>query len=327
MARTKPTSVLRSVLFNRQKLVVFTVCLFISSLFWVLLAFNGTYSTVVEVPVKYINIPEGNLLLGRLPTTLKIEISGSGYLLSSYLLQPDQAEVILDGRQIGISSTGNSDEAFLTTIHGIDFFNQAHSDVRLLHISPDTLFFTFSKQAHRKIPVHLVKELSFEKQYDLIDSIFLQPDSVTISGPAGLLDSIYRIRTERLVLSGINKSGTYKLNLQRPESRLSYAPAEVKVTLNVDKFTEASISVPVTIDHLNNKDSISIFPEVVQLVYLVSLRDYNRIKPNLFHVTMDANDLKTNKGSTLRLNIKKQPSFIKLIRMEPESTEFIIRKK
>ena len=327
MARTKPSSVLRSVLFNRQKLIVFATCLFISSLFWVLLAFNGIYTTVLEAPVKYINIPEDKLLISRLPKTLEIEITGSGYQLSSYMLHPQQAEVILDGREIGLSSSGKTEQGFLTTIYGIDFFNRAHPDIRLLNIRPDTLFFSFSKQAHRKVPVQLVKDLRFEKQYDLIDSAFLQPDSVHLSGPADLLDSVFRIRTEPLVLSGMNKSRTYTLDLVSPDNRLSCAPAKVKVTLNVDKYTEATLAVPVTTDHLKNKDSLRIYPEVVQLVYLVSLRDYNRINANLFEVSADVSDLKVSSGNNIRLNLTKKPSFIKFLRMEPESVEFIIRRK
>ncbi len=326
MARTKTTKVLSSVI-NRRKVTVFGICLLISALFWVLLAFNGHYSTRIQVPVTYINMPESRVLMEKLPHTVDIQISGTGYQLLSYILQPEQATVLLDGRSIGMSPASQAGEAFLTTFQGIDFFNREHGDIKALNILPDTIRFSFFDRGFRKVPVHLNSYLDFERQFSLSDSIQLSPDSITITGPVQVLDSIKQIETEALVLSKLNKSGNYTVKIKRPSDRVTYAPLEVGARLEVDKFTEAVLEVPVYVDHLLSSDSLDIFPQSVKVRYLVSLRDYNKVNPKLFRIAADAFDLRNAQATNLRLYLRKVPPYVRQVQMSPETVEFIIRKK
>ncbi len=326
MTRSKTTSVLRSVII-RRKVVVFGICLLISTLFWILLAFNSPYSTRIRVPVTYINMPESRIMMDKLPKELDVQVSGSGYQLLSYILQPELATVYLDGRSIGMSPASKAGEAFLTTYPGIDFFNREHGDIKALNILPDTIHFSFFHSGYKKVPVHLNKYLNFERQFSLSDSIQLSPDSITLNGPIEILDSIHRIETEALVLNNLNKPGTYNIRIKKPNEKLSYAPLEIGVHLNVDKYTESILEVPIYVDHLLSSDSLDIFPQTVKVRYLVSLRDYNKVNPKLFRIAADAFDLRNSKAQNLRLYLRNIPPFIHGVRMEPETVEFIIRKK
>ena len=101
---------------------------------------------------------------------------------------------------------------------------------------------------------------------------------------------------------------------------------EIGVHLEVDKFTEAEIEVPIYIEHLTNGDSVDIFPKQAKITYLVSLQNYNKVNPKLFRISADAFDIRNSKNANLRLDIKQFPSFVQGIRIEPETVEFIIRK-
>ena len=143
MPKTKTESVFRSVLFSRRKIAVFGLCLVISTLFWVLLAFNEIYTTTITVPVRYVNMPEDQMLIDRLPAEVELEISGVGYRLLSYSLQPETAEITLDGMLTGINPGSKNAEAFLATNGAVLFFNRLHNDVEALRVEPDTIHFTF----------------------------------------------------------------------------------------------------------------------------------------------------------------------------------------
>jgi YbbR domain-containing protein len=313
--------------FKRRNILVFAICLIISALFWLLLAFDGYYSASLQVPVEYINMPKERMSIEKLPSQVDITISGSGYQLISYWMQPKNAKVLLDGRNIGTRSSGNSTLAFLTTYNGIDFFNREHGDVKALNISPDTLFLTFFNRGSKKVPVVLRSELNFERQYYLTDSILIKPDSITISGPIARLDSISQIKTELLSLSKINKSGTYQLKLIQEDSLLAYEPSSVEVNLAVDQFTEVIFEVPIKIEHLLSSDSLGIFPNAIQVSCLVALKDFSKLKPSAFLIAADAFDLRNSRAKSLKLYIRKSPSYVRSIQLRPESVEFIIRKK
>lgn len=313
--------------FTKRNILVFAICLIISALFWLLLAFNGYYSTSLKVPVEYINMPRERMLIEKLPLEIDITISGSGYQLISYWMQPKNAKVLLDGRNIGTRLSGNSTIAFLTTYNGIDFFNREHGDVKALNITPDTLFLTFFNRGSKKVPVVLRSELSFERQYYLTDSIRILPDSITVSGPIARLDSISQIRTEFLRLTKINKSDSYQLKLVQEDSLLAYEPSNVDVNLEVDQFTEVIFEVPVKIEHLLSSDSLDIFPNSIQLSCLVALKDFSRLKPSAFLIAVDAFDLRNSRAKSLRLYIRESPNYVRNIQLRPEAVEFIIRKK
>jgi len=327
MARTKSSQVWRSALFNRRKIIVFLLCLGVSSLLWLLLAFNEFYTSRFVVPVKYINMPNDNLLMDHLPKEAEIEVSGSGFHILSYRLRPQLAEVIIDGRNMGTLPAGKKNGSFLTTLHAIDYFNRLHGDIKALNIFPDTIFFTFFNRGFNKVPVQVSSYLEFVNQYGLVDSMRVTPDSITLTGPAELTKTITKVETDPLILNNLNKSGSYNLKVKQPHPELSFQPAEVAVHLEIDQFTEAVVEVPVFLDHLIQRDSLSISPQTVKVVFQVALKNYKKIKPEDFQIVADMHDLKVQKGGRLILKAKKVPPYAKQIRIKPESVETIIRKR
>lgn len=277
--------------------------------------------------MKYINLPEERMLLENLPPSLEVTLSGSGYKLLSFLLNPAQTFMLIDGRNLGNSPKSSPGDAFLVTHHSIDFFNRQYNDIKALHAQPDTIYFNFVSKGYKRVPVKLNAWLDFEKQYNISDSIRISPDTIHISGPRELLDSIEFAETEALVLKGLNKPGTYNVQLKRLNPELSMAPMEVAVQLSVEQFTEAVIDVPITIEHLMRKDSVEIFPSQAKIVFMVALSKYNKVNVEQFQVVADIFDLKVSPSGKLKLYLRKFPSFIQNIRMEPEYVDFIIRAK
>ncbi len=325
MARSKSSSVLRTSL-SRRKVTVFGFCLMLASLFWVLLACNDHYSTKIRASVSYINMPENRMLIEKLPQTAEMLVNGSGYDLIAYIIRPNLANIIIDGRFIGINASSKTGQAFVTTASSIDFFNREHFDIKALNILPDTIFFSLFERGIKKVPVHLNRYFTFDRQFSLSDSITLNPDSIIISGPFATLDSIKRIETEPLILNGLNKSGDYSVKIKKTSKLINYAAMEVGAHLEVDKFTEAELEVPIFIENLIIGDSVEIFPKQAKITYLVSLRNYNKVDPKLFRISADAFDIRNSKNANLRLNVKQFPPYVQGIRIKPETVEFIIRK-
>jgi len=271
-------------------------------------------------------MPENRMLIEKLPQTAEMLVNGSGYDLIAYIIRPNLANIIIDGRYIGVNASSKTGQAFVTTTSSIDFFNREHFDIKALNILPDTIFFSFFERGIKKVPVHLNRYLTFDRQFSLSDSIVLQPDSILISGPFATLDSIIRIETEPLILDGLKTSGDYSVKIKKTSKLITYAPLEIGVHLEIDKFTEAELEVPISIENLPLGDSLEIFPKQVKITYLVSLRNYNKVNPNLFRISADAFDIRNAKNANLLLNVKQFPPYVQGIRIEPETVEFIIRK-
>jgi len=326
MKRAKRTTKIRTWLFS-SKVYVFAWCLVISSLFWFLLALNNRYSTVIKVPVTYINMPNDEFLLEKLPKEIEAEISGTGYQLLSYYLSPEKANIKLDLRKAGMGPLNSKKRAFLTTNSGIDFFNREHIDITLLRIKPDTLFFNFPERAFKNVPIHLNALFDFEKQFNLVEEVTLLPDSAQISGPLAALDSINQVETEIIILKNLMSSGSYSVKIKSIGGEVNCAPSLVTLKLNIEKFTEGIVEVPIYVNHLLSKDSMQIMPANVKIKYLVALSNYTKVSASQFKVYADAADLKNKNINKLKLNILTFPDFVKNVKIEPEYIDYIILKK
>jgi hypothetical protein len=295
MVRTK-SRLFRSAFFKRKNLFAFAVCLLISSLLWVLMAFNNFYTSTITVPIRYINLPEKSILTDKLPTEAAIDISGSGYHLLSYRFRPRLAEILIDGRNIGFKNQ----KGFISTYHAIDYFNRQHGDIKALHINPDTLFFQFIDKGFKKVPVEVHSYLDFEKEFDLRDSLIIRPDSIEISGPIEKLKGIERIETQALIAQKLNKSGTYSLRIK---------PPEIAVTVNVDRFTEARMTLPVHDSKGRTTD-----PRIVTLVFQVAFSHYDKISSADFEISTDSLG---SVGGKQRLIVKRAPYYAKKMSILP----------
>jgi len=304
MARTK-SGLFRSAFFRRRNLLAFAVCLAISSLLWLLMAFNNFYTSTIKVPIRYINIPEKNILTDKLPVEAEISISGSGYHLLSYRFRPKLAEILVDGRNIGFKNQ----LGFISTFHAIDYFNRQHGDIKALHINPDTIFFAFIDKGFKKVPVVVNSYIDFEKEFDLRDSLDIRPDSVEVSGSIEKLNTIERVETLPLIARNLNKTGTYSLKIKAPDTQLSYAPAEIAVTVHVDRFTEARITLPVREPNGKTTD-----PRIVTVVFQVAFSHYDKIKAADFEISTDST---LGAGGKQRLIMKRTPYYAKKISILP----------
>jgi hypothetical protein len=309
MALTKIVS-RRWAFFKRRNYLVFFVCLVIATLLWLLLAFNDLSSTRLSVPIRYINLPEHNILKEKLPQKAEIEISGTGYHLLRYLMRPSLGEIIVDGRNTGIIK----DRAFISTYHAIEFFNRQHGDIKMVTIAPDTIFFKFLNKGLVHLPVKVATYLDFAPEFDLKDSLEIIPDSISVSGPFELLTNLSVIETTPLILSKINRSGSHKVRIKQPQAELSYDPSEITINLNVDRTTEARITVPI---QYSGQASLRFEPQAVTLVFQVALSNYSKIKAADFWVSAEDAD-ESNNAEKLRLVLKRSPYYAKKISLMPE---------
>jgi YbbR domain-containing protein len=311
---------------RRRRVLAFIVCLLIAFVFWVLIAFNNNYNTTLTVPVRYINIPENRVVAEELPKKVELTINGKGYNVLSYLMLPEQGEIIIDGKRIGIQKRNNINKGFLLTRDGVDYFNRQHADIRALNISPDTLFFQLQNRIFKRVPVKVNLDVTFAKQYGLINPVKILPDSVDISGEEEMIEGILYVDTDVFSKKEISTSFNTSLNI-KPIDGIYCTPASVELNFYVEQFTEQIFDIPITIRNNNPKDSIVVLPSKVQVSFLVGLNDYIKSQADLFEVEVDFSDIGTVKKGKVQVKLSKSPDFVKNTKITPESVDYIFIKK
>lgn len=314
---------------NYQSLLMFIFFVSLASVLWLLKVLNNDdHTTVINYPVTYVNLPADKVLTNKLPKNLSIRVNGNGFTLLNYMLKPKPKSIRFDVSSFSLNKLpGENEDAFFTLTRYAnqkltDHFN---NELEILQISPDTLKFYFSERTSRIVPVRFNAEVETSRLYMIIGSVQFTPDSVQVSGPASVIDTISGIQTQKVVLSEVEDSIRQQVPLQSIP-QVIVKPDNVQVQIPVDKYTTKNIQVP--IDLLNVPDSLSmkIFPSTVPVSFKVAVSQYDLVTPEDFRITVDYSGIEESISSQLRLKLERYPEYIQSPVLRKKTVEYLIEK-
>jgi len=210
--------------------------------------------------------------------------------------------------------------------------NLSNNNMRIIDIKPDTLIFNFSRVRHKKVPVRvnlLMTNELFEQQYMLNGTAFTRPDSITVTGPSYIIDTLSYILTEAVHFKNLSDTAEKGVKL-KANNKLIYDSEKVRVIVPVDEFTEMAYSIPIEPHSVPDSLDVIIFPKNVQVKFIVTLTHFNLISPALFHAYVDFENTDLMGGtetSQLRISLDSLPPYIHSPSLKPRSVEFLIKKK
>lgn len=321
----KPANSL-SMRFNRR-LISFFVCVLVSIFFWLVMSLSKEYTITVSFPVNYINLPKDKVLSNSLPESIDIEIKSNGFNLLKYKFKQQMDTVLIDIKDARMLNSRN--RYYLLTNSRIDKITyQFNNDIRILKIEPDSILLNFNKKATKKVPVIAKLNLSFESQFQQADSVKLIPSFITISGASDIIEKIKEVETVPMNINNINSSVTVKLAIAGSSDELKFiecSPKTVQAQINVTKFTEGNIELPIEVDNLPAGFGLKTFPDKVSLKYIVAFENYEKINPLQFRAVIDYKKIELG-NNKLKVQIVKFPPEVHSIKVNPEKVEYIIRK-
>jgi YbbR domain-containing protein len=198
---------------------------------------------------------------------------------------------------------------------------------QIIGFNPDTLFFDFSNRTVKKVPVQLVSTIKYQRQFAQSDNVNIRPAYVTISGPAEVLAKIKSWKTDSVKLNDVNESFNSHVNLQAvKEGNLEIVPKRVIVNIPIDEFTEKTIEVPVKLVNNHNYYDVKIFPQKVKVTFTTSLTDYPDANEDDFEAVADLDKWRLSGYSVLPVQLLRIPSYSKIVKIEPENIDFIVKK-
>ena len=99
-------------------------------------------------------------------------------------------------------------------------------------------------------------------------------------------------------------------------------PKEIKITLEVEKFTEGSVVVPVTLVNGDNRN-IQLFPKEVTLFYAVPISKFETVKASDFVVEATTSNEGSN-DSHLALEVTKKSDVVSGTRLSLNQVQYVI---
>lgn len=322
MLKALKSKILASV--KSKRLNVFV--LFLLSAFLILLfnKLSKEYTNTLTFNIKKINVPDEDVILND-SLSLDVTLKTHGFKWLKYYFSKPEIRVDFN------KDVYKKDSLFIWHKTSAYVQNtQFSSQVKVLNISPDTLFFQFDENMVKKVPIVLQSDIKFSPGYDRASAFNLKPDSITVIGPEVKVSKIHHIETESLALKEVRTDVLKTVKLKLPQQNqkhkdLKFSAVQTVLNAKVDKFTEGILKIPVQLINVPENVTLKYFPKEVNVTYYVSLSDFNAITAKDFKVVCDFSKT-VNNQYFLVPEVAEYPKKVKNVKINQKRIEFIITK-
>lgn len=316
----------------RRKLYVFLACLFISSVFWLIIKLSQEGQGSYSQPVAITDLPEGLFVSDQSHSFIRYSVRATGArMITTRFFAPTDTFTI---NAAGLPSMVRDE----VTVHYLTYSsiafriaNRLRPDVELVNVWPDTLFIEMVPAMQKKVNVQLQADVSFARRFNQYGPITIEPDSVYITGPVSLIDTLTFVKTRYFRVEDLNASRRIQVEVEKPYGlgNALLSDNSVGVTIPVEEYTEASIGVDLQVrcpENTNTAGSeLVLFPPKVTITYLVALKDYGRADTTDFSAHVVCPD-QAALPDRLPVIAERYPPFVIFQNVRPRSVEYLIVK-
>lgn len=285
-----------------KEFFVFLFFLSVSTAFWFLSTLNETYEKEVKVPVMITDVPQDIVITDGLPDSIRVTLRDKGFNLLRYVLDNNIRPIRLQF----VLYTKTKDKGAITPAELQKIIkNRLDESTAIVSVKADHWDFYFCHGNRKRVPVLLNGNVSAKANF-YISNYTIVPDSVTVLAETEALDTINAVYISTNNISGLSESTIRTLPITHIKgAKLEKNTATLSVT--IDQLTEVMVRVPVRTVNVPEGVSLKTFPAQVDLRVAVGVRTSNTIRPEMFTVVADYNDLPSDPDDKLRLKVTAQP--------------------
>ena len=311
--------------FSYQKAIVFLVCLALSSFLWLLSSLEKRYTSRISVPVSYVEFPKDKELSGALPQKLDLVVDAYGYTILTYKLRLAFSPILINVNELidnVLVRKGQYQYIVRTSNHKEEIEKQISSEIRILSIKPDSLVFNFSKIISKKIKIKPNLMLGFANQYSLMDEPSTKPDSILVSGPANVMDTLRFLSTRVKVYSKLSHSIEEQVFVA-PVTGLKLEEKEVSLSVPVEQNTEVTFDIPVSVVNKPADVVLKTFPGKVKVSCLIGLSKYKKLDYSAFRASINYDKISVNE-TRVPVSFQNLANVVLSVDYSPKEVEYIL---
>lgn len=313
---------------KKHDFFIFLIFLFVSTTFWFLNALRNNYVANFSFPVQFVNVPDNEIVVGTDKQFIQLKVKGTGFSILRQYLSNSFSSPTYDVSKLRRVKLNGANNAFLISREQRKHFSgQLFMGMELVEISPDTVFVEIQKFEKRKVPVKFNGRLKFEKQFLLSGDVSFDPDSVEVSGPKNIVDTLSSVLTKYFIYEKVRDSLVRNVALMSIKD-LTISDKSASMLIPVEPFSETSILVPITVTGLADSLRGKTFPSEVSITFRTGLSKFEKISSSDFSAIVDASSVFNNEQpSRLKVKIEKYPSGIYSMDYSPIFVEYLIERK
>ena len=251
---------------NGRDTAIFLMSFLLAFSIWLIHNLSLYYNEVVTVPVKARSNLDGHTALSSNDSPVQARLRLTGFDIISTRNAMNRKPVIVDFVPADLHKDGA--ETFYLTGSELNHYVQAifGDNARLETMLSDTVRFRFPVENSKKVPVMPVYTAEFRPQYTAVGELRVTPDSVTVYGEPMHLDPIDRVYTKPFYLENLRVSAHGRVHLEETHG-LRMSANVVDYSLEVSRYVEIRVNLPVEGRNVPAGRSLIIYPSVAQVAF------------------------------------------------------------
>jgi YbbR domain-containing protein len=280
------------------------------------------YTTTLTVPLQIRHENSTMAVKSQLPEAFVVKFRGTGWKILSLYFNKTQWVVELDenvdANQLFINTKKSASQYISGLPNGL-----VVDDVR-----PSELKLVLEEKATRKVPVKLNTTLEPSTGYVIINpDLTISPDSVNVSAAKSLIDTLLYWPTRENIIAHLNSSFQITIPLaSKTGSFVELSHNEVIVTGKAEQLAEISFEdIRVRLSAKKGSDSVIFIPNRVSVLIGGGIGNLETLTPEQINVFVPFNELMSDTSGSVKPYVK-TPTNTKVISIQPETLQYIIRK-
>ena len=311
----------RNFLFSglNKEFLIFLFFLALSGAFWLLMTLNETMEREFKIPMRLSGVPRNAVMTGELPDTVRVTVRDKGFTLVTYDFRP---------LVFRFSSYADEDEG-KGTIPLADVqkqvLSQMYGSSKLLQVKPGQFDFFFTYGTSKKVPVVFRGKITTNKSYYLAHTEFY-PSMVTVYANKQQLDKLQSVEIEPFNYRNLQDTIRQAVKIKKIRG-VKIVPPTVRLSVYPDVLTEETIEVPITAINMPPGMVLRTFPSKVTVRFTIGASLFRTIKPNLFKVVVDYEELAANPSDKCTLQLRSVPRSVSKASLEIDRVDYLLEQQ
>ena len=311
----------RNFLFSglNKEFLIFLFFLALSGAFWLLMTLNETMEREFKIPMRLSGVPRNAVMTGELPDTVRVTVRDKGFTLVTYDFRP---------LVFRFSNYADEDEG-KGTIPLADVqkqvLSQMYGSSKLLQVKPGQFDFFFTYGTSKKVPVVFRGKITTNKSYYLAHTEFY-PSMVTVYANKQQLDKLQSVEIEPFNYRNLQDTIRQAVKIKKIRG-VKIVPPTVRLSVYPDVLTEETIEVPITAINMPPGMVLRTFPSKVTVRFTIGASLFRTIKPSLFKVVVDYEELAANPSDKCTLQLRSVPRSVSKASLEIDRVDYLLEQQ
>lgn len=307
---------------KKGKLKMLLFFLVVTFFIWFLTKFSKEFTATVDASIEFENIPNNSVLASTNINELSFDLTSNGFDFLSYKLK----KPIIT---INVSKYYN-EKSKLAVISNTDLIKIITSDlnskIAVKNVSVNGVNVILDKVVSKELPIKIASNISLQNGFLVVEELSINPSIVVVSGPSAIIDSLTEVSTQQIKLDLLGSDTSGEIELDTSElSNLSYSIKKVAYKIVVEEFTQKELFIPITIKNLPIDINIKLMPDIIPVVFDVSISKFNAVSEEDFIVVCDYNN-RSGEENIMTAEVVKKPLIIQNVYLKNNKIEYLIFK-